>query len=140
MKQLFLEDLKDKTEKEIKEHLISEYAPEDAGEQGIKQIRKQLSKRHILIAYESVGSWGCDSSAFFLFRDKTSGKLYELHASHCSCYGFEGQYEPEETTLAALKNRIESSYNKSAFSTGGYDENERENVEKVNAFILAMRK
>lgn len=29
-------------------------------------------------------------------------KLYEVHGSHCSCHGLEGQWEPEETTKAAL--------------------------------------
>lgn len=33
------------------------------------------------------------------------GKLYEVHGSHCSCYGLEGQWQPEETTWAALKLR-----------------------------------
>jgi len=29
-------------------------------------------------------------------------KLYEVNGSHCSCNGLEDQWEPEETTLAAL--------------------------------------
>lgn len=27
---------------------------------------------------------------------------------HCSCYGLEDQWEPEETTLEALKHRLEN--------------------------------
>jgi hypothetical protein len=30
------------------------------------------------------------------------GKLFEVNGSHCSCYGLEGQWEPEETSVAAL--------------------------------------
>lgn len=30
------------------------------------------------------------------------GQLYKVNASHCSCYGLEGQWKPEETTWAAL--------------------------------------
>ena len=30
------------------------------------------------------------------------GNLYEVNGSHCSCYGLEGQWVPEETSLAAL--------------------------------------
>ena len=45
--------------------------------------------------------------AFVLF--KKGNQLYEVHGSHCSCYGLEGQWSPEETTLEALKMR-ESGY------------------------------
>jgi hypothetical protein len=31
-----------------------------------------------------------------------NGKLYEVNGGHCSCYGLEGQWEPEETTWEAL--------------------------------------
>jgi hypothetical protein len=30
------------------------------------------------------------------------GKLYEVHGSHCSCYGLEDQWSPEETYKASL--------------------------------------
>lgn len=33
------------------------------------------------------------------------GKLYEVHGSHCSCNGLEGQWSEEETTVAALRIR-----------------------------------
>lgn len=33
------------------------------------------------------------------------GKLYENSGSHCSCYGLEGQWSPEETCMEALKIR-----------------------------------
>lgn len=42
-------------------------------------------------------------SAFVLFE--RDGKLYENHGGHCSCYGLEGQWSPEETTWAALAMR-----------------------------------
>lgn len=35
----------------------------------------------------------------------TDGKLYEIHGCHCSCHGFEGQWQPEETTFEALAAR-----------------------------------
>jgi hypothetical protein len=33
------------------------------------------------------------------------GKLFEVNGSHCSCNGLEDQWEPEETTVAALAMR-----------------------------------
>lgn len=43
-------------------------------------------------------------NAFVLFT--RNGKLYEVNGSHCSCYGLEGQWEPEETNVEALQHRI----------------------------------
>ncbi len=45
-----------------------------------------------------------DGCAFVLARKE--GKLYEVNASHCSCYGLEDQWVPEETTSLALRHRM----------------------------------
>lgn len=55
----------------------------------------------LLASYEYAGYEG---SAFVLFRK--DGKLYEVNGGHCSCYGLEGQWEPEETTIEALEHRL----------------------------------
>lgn len=52
----------------------------------------------ILVAHYSEGFY--DGAAFILY--KKDGKFYEVNASHCSCYGLEGQWDPEETNLPAL--------------------------------------
>lgn len=44
-------------------------------------------------------------SAYVLF--KRDGKLFEVHGGHCSCYGLEGQWEPEETSTEAIRHRLE---------------------------------
>lgn len=42
--------------------------------------------------------------AFVLYaKGKT---LYEVHGSHCSCYGLEDQWTPEDTTVESLDQRI----------------------------------
>lgn len=56
----------------------------------------------ILLASYGVG--GYEGDAFVLFR--RGGKLYEVNGSHCSCFELEGQWEPEETTVTALRHRI----------------------------------
>lgn len=40
--------------------------------------------------------------------------LYEVNASHCSCYGLDGQWAPEETSLSALMFRPNVSANAKA--------------------------
>ena len=55
----------------------------------------------VLLAWYGYGSY-C-GEALVIFRK--DGKLYEVNASHCSCFGLEGQWTPEETTLDALRMR-----------------------------------
>lgn len=88
----------------------------------------------VLVAYESVGDHGCDSSSFFILKDKNTGELFEIHGSHCSCYGFEGQLKLEPTNLTALKYRIDRT--RQLFSAGGYDSDSRQNHALVNKFLL----
>lgn len=122
---LALEDLKDYSEDQVKKHLINQYCAKES----------DLEDLEILVAYESVGSWGCDSSSFFLLRNRTKGKLYENHGSHCSCYGFEGQYKPEETEIKSLGFRGDKGC---IFSTGGYDSDSGENQRKVLEYVKNM--
>lgn len=56
----------------------------------------------IVAAYEAGGYEG---DAFVLFRK--DGKLYEVNGSHCSCYGLEGMWEPEEVEPEVLLERLE---------------------------------
>lgn len=53
----------------------------------------------VLFADYSYGDY--EGSARVIY--KKYGKLYEVYGSHCSCYGLEGQWEPEETSAESLK-------------------------------------
>ena len=133
---MFLADLEDFTVDEVKKHIVENYSGQHGSSRGnnpvVNLTVEDLDKYRFLVAYESVGSWGCDSSSFFLFEDQTTGTLYEVHGSHCSCYGFEGQWFPEETSWIALNLRCEEG---KPFSTGGYDDKESENQKLVAEYI-----
>ena len=76
---------------------------------------------------------GCNSSSFFLFKNKLNGEFKELHGSHCSCYGFEDQFSLEDTSIEYLKS------DNFGFSTGGYDDDEKENNKiKVKEFLKEL--
>lgn len=60
----------------------------------------------VLLAYYDYEDYS--GSAFVLFRKE--GKLHEVNGSHCSCYGLEGQWEPEETTVEAITHRLEAGH------------------------------
>lgn len=121
-KRLTLEDLKDETDQQIRDHWVSSW----------EITKEEADKYNPIAAYESVGSYGCDSSAWFLIQSRETGDLFEVHGSHCSCYGFEGQFKPEATTLEYLKS------DKFSLGFGGYDDNRESNGQAVKDFLKTL--
>lgn len=117
---LALSDLeKLKTQDEVKKHVSESF-----------EVKiEELQKYDFLISYESVGSWGCDSSNYFLLRDTNDGQLYENAGAHCSCFGFEGQWDPRPVSIEYLKSDI------FYVSMGGYDPDDDINLSKIKKFI-----
>lgn len=76
------------------------------------------TEEEILFASYEGGSY--EGDAFVLFE--RDGKLFENHGSHCSCYGLEGQWGPEETSWEALAIRPKSGL----LSTYDYDKETRD--------------
>jgi hypothetical protein len=76
---------------------------------------KELDEARIHIAWYGQGDY--DGSAFVLYTK--DGQLYECHGSHCSCYGLEGQWSPEETTVEALNHRLTQGHWFSDYYTDG---------------------
>lgn len=68
----------------------------------------------LLASYNQANYTG---HAWVLFEH--NGKLYEVDASHCSCYGVEGQWNPEEVMLEELEHRLL----KGTFGEDDYSEN-----------------
>jgi hypothetical protein len=68
----------------------------------MKGVLEDMKAVKILFASYTYENYS--GSAFVLFAK--DGKLYEVNGSHCSCYGLEGQWVPEETVLKELVNRI----------------------------------
>lgn len=50
----------------------------------------------------SYGKEYYDGYAFVLLKRKQTKELVTVYASHCSCYGLEGQFELEESSLELL--------------------------------------
>lgn len=66
--------------------------------------QSELDGVEVLLASYSYQCY--EGDAFVLFRK--DGLLFEVNGGHCSCYGLEGQWEPEETSVEALRKRIEA--------------------------------
>ena len=63
--------------------------------------RQTVDEYQIVIAI--LNDHGYEEDSYFLMVK--SGKLYENFAGHCSCMGFEGQFQPEETTVDYLMSK-----------------------------------
>ena len=59
-----------------------------------------------MLAVYNVGNWEGDATVLFY----KNGKYYEVYGSHCSCFGLENQWNPEEIVLKELENRILNGY------------------------------
>ena len=64
--------------------------------------KEQIQGLEVLFAYYSYEDY---SGEAFVVLQGSGGQLYEVNGSHCSCYGLEGQWDLEETTIAALQKR-----------------------------------
>lgn len=62
------------------------------------EIAKTLKGARILFARYSYEDYSGDAQVIY----RKQGKLYEVTASHCSCNGLEGDWDPSEVTAEAL--------------------------------------
>jgi hypothetical protein len=53
------------------------------------------------VIYAAVYSYEDYSGSAFVLFEK-DGKLFSVHGSHCSCYGLEGQWSPEEESWEVI--------------------------------------
>lgn len=97
--------------KTIEELLNQEPMFLDLFEDGKSQIAsefdypiEELNKLHFIYAWYDCQSYSGDAYLLFIKDDK----VYEIVAGHCSCYGLEGQFEPEEIPLEVLYHRLEN--------------------------------
>ncbi|WP_168898365.1 hypothetical protein [Bacillus sp. ISTL8] len=89
--------------------LLGEFYGWDEGRTGADLIAYHFEEKEeyigsLQILLASYDIEGCEGDAFVLFLE--NGKMYEVHGSHCSCFGLENQWNPEETTIKELEFRL----------------------------------
>lgn len=84
---------------------MAEYLGGFSGKGDVEKEFKVAIGEDIEIAIAAYGFGDYEGSAFVLYEQ--GGKLYEVNGSHCSCFGLEGQWEPEETDRESLRHRME---------------------------------
>ena len=100
-----------------------------------------LADCEIIVAYMSVGDYGCDSGAFIVFR--RNGILYEVNGAHCSCHGFGEQdysgsggtqWQPE--AVGAVP--IVTGRSDWALACGGYDNDQAANAARIRSHLESL--
>lgn len=87
------------SESEFLSDTVSGYLLERKAEMQAALLKDEYKGLDMLLASYTYEDYS--GSAFVLF--KKDGKLWEVNGSHgCSCYGLEGQWEPEECTPESL--------------------------------------
>lgn len=92
IKPLLLADLAGMSEAEALSKVAKEF----------KVSEPDMKVKRLLIAYLEENNY--DGSAWFLYVG-LDDCLYEVNASHCSCYGFEDQWEPSLSSWTYLTSK-----------------------------------
>ena len=94
-----LADLKENKEREVLEHLAKSYSGDKSGhdygsisEADVKIAKKKLENMKVLLAYESVGDYGCDSSSYFLLKHKKTENYLRCMAHIVLAMDLKGNY------------------------------------------------
>jgi len=66
-------------------------------------VTSEEQEQGVEILYAAYHRPDWEGYATVYFYNAISGKYYEVHGSHCSCYGLEGQWVPEELSLEGLQ-------------------------------------
>ena len=62
----------------------------------VGSYRARVTEDDIVILWADYTYEDYQGESEVYFFDKRDGLFYEVHAYHCSCYGLEDQWEPEE--------------------------------------------
>ena len=81
----------------------------DASECTVAECLKWINEENqtpikpgLIPIYGNLDRYAYEESCSFLLIEPSTGKFYEISGSHCSCYGFENQFVPEECPIEYL--------------------------------------
>ena len=77
-------DISDMNDSELRAYIVSEW----------RVYETDLAQYRIILAYEDESNY--EGTALYVLRRKSDGVFFTVHGSHCSCYGFEDQFIPEQ--------------------------------------------
>lgn len=87
-----------------KDSVIADFEGVYYNEDLTPEMAAKYANVEVLLA--SYGQANYLGDAFVLFRNTDDNALYEVSASHCSCFGLEDQWDPEPCDFDTLKKRV----------------------------------
>jgi len=63
-------------------------------------------RKDVKILWASYENENYEGSAGVVFLKE--GKIFSVYGGHCSCHGLEGQWEPQEITLAEMRHYLDN--------------------------------
>jgi predicted nucleic acid-binding Zn finger protein len=72
------------------------------------ELAKEIPEKEPSKVFAVYDDGGYEGSALVIYVEKR--KFYIVEASHCSCYGLEGQWEPTVHEKVELKKMLTASY------------------------------
>lgn len=96
----------------------------------------KFATAEILLAYYNYEDYSGNS--FVLLRQ--DGKLFEVNSSHCSCNGLEDQFYPEETTVAALADRLEKGHFGRGYTYAAQELGANEFADELKTVLIELSK
>ncbi len=61
----------------------------------INSVNEEDLPEELIPIYGVINTGSYDADAKILLVNPITKEFYSIHGSHCSCYGFEGQFTPE---------------------------------------------
>jgi hypothetical protein len=83
---------------------VKEFTDETYGRDPMDGVKAEDMVKDMDWLFGSYTYESYSGDAFMLF--KKDEKIFEVSGGHCSCYGLEGQWKPEETTLETISHRL----------------------------------
>jgi hypothetical protein len=103
----FFSDVAAEREKALTPVFLGDFTNQDDITDAFGIERTALEPYWVLLAYYGDPADSYEWTAFVLLQGRYTGKLYEVNATHCSCYNLQGQWQAEETSIEALRARLE---------------------------------
>lgn len=88
---------------------------------------------NLILVYHVYASGNYEGTAYGFGFDTEKNMWFEVGGSHCSCFGLEGQWEPDYSTFDQLVEAIKRTID--AYVTNDYSSSEPYNDQELQEFV-----
>lgn len=101
-----------KTEVELKAQAMSREQQQEEYRNYLEYNEEGSLPENLVLVYHDYACGNYEGSSYGFGYDTETGLWFEVSGGHCSCYGLEGQWDPEFSTfdelMFAIKKRLDA--------------------------------